>query len=140
MRRIDQDGPTGHHWNQRQNAGGVENQQQITGSDRANEPDQVFASIDDPAKRDGPRASLIGDCFGNGRHCVPCQRLERERRQLWLARPSLTVGLLTPPTLLLNLCPSFQPAFRGPTIQSSSGPRLQGPLLRGVSPPVSPRR
>ena len=50
MRRVDENGPAGNHWNQRQDSGDVENQQQIAGGNRPDEPDEILARADDPAR------------------------------------------------------------------------------------------
>ena len=51
VRRIDENCPERHHWDQRQNACHVKNQQQVTRGDRANQPDEIVARADDPTQR-----------------------------------------------------------------------------------------
>src|SRR6186997_702769 len=70
MRRVDENGPAGNHRNQRQNSGDVENQQQVDGGNRPDEPDEIFARADDPAQRDRAALSLLGDDFGCGSHAL----------------------------------------------------------------------
>ena len=70
VRRIDQNRPSRDHRNQRQDSSHIQNQQRITRRDRTDEPNRVFARVDDPAQRNGARADLIFDSLSGRGHMI----------------------------------------------------------------------
>src|SRR5438552_9825152 len=95
MRRIDQNRPTGDHWNEWQNSSRVENQQRVTRRDRSDEPDQIFARVDDPAQRNGAWPGLLINDFSRRGHGLIGVRSPSVSEGKSRKMPSLTVGLLT---------------------------------------------